>query len=217
MPTQNRRVATYLPPSIDDRLKTFKLERNIKGDSEALIAALSEYFQVSQEVAYPGSLNLLHRIEAIENKFGSLKDELLSELKGEPQYINSQKQVEAKCESERELLDRIPGQLELIAEEKKLQAENLNADSSGELSSKPLLAFALAQRFGLRPNAVAEAKRRYKNKPEKFTEWLQAHDPDGFTWQYKEDTKDYHLLTVSLTDSKLKSSIPSSLSAQEAV
>lgn len=217
MSTQNRRVATYLPPYIDDRLKSFKLERNIKGDSEALIAVLSEYFQVSQEVAYPSSLNLLHRIEAIEQRLGGLKDELLSKLKGELQYVDNQKPVEAKSEPEDKLLSKVPGQLELIAEEEKLQTQNLNANSNGELNSKPLLAFALAQRFGLRPNAVAEAKRRYKNKPEKFVEWLQVHDPDGFAWRYNEETKDYHLLTVSSTDSESKSKILSSPSPMKEV
>jgi predicted RNA-binding Zn-ribbon protein involved in translation (DUF1610 family) len=81
MPTQNRRVATYLPPHIDEPFKSFKSQRDIKGDSEALIVILSEYFQVSQEVAYPSSSNLLQRIEAIEERLGSLKSELLGEFK----------------------------------------------------------------------------------------------------------------------------------------
>lgn len=51
MSTQNRRVATYLPKEIDDRLKTFILERGLKGDSSALIVILSEYFGVSYQVA----------------------------------------------------------------------------------------------------------------------------------------------------------------------
>jgi hypothetical protein len=205
MPTQNRRIATYLPPYIDNYLKSFKSERNIKGDSEALIAALSEYFQVSEEVAYPSSLNLLHRIEAIEERFGSLKNELFSELKGE---------------SEGELLDKIPGQLELIAEEEKLQTENLKVDSSdlnNELLCSSLSRTALSLRFGVKPNTISEAKGRYKNNPEKFAEWLQKRDPDGLAWRYKEDTQDYHLLVADSIDSESKSSIPSSLSPVEEV
>jgi hypothetical protein len=89
MPTQNRRVATYLPSYIDEPFKAFKSQRDIKGDSEALIAILSEYLQVSQEVAYQSSSNLLQRIEAIEEKLGSLKDELLSELKNQSPIIQS--------------------------------------------------------------------------------------------------------------------------------
>jgi len=83
MSTQNRRVATYLPPHIDEPFKAFKSQRDIKGDSEALIAILSEYLQVSQEVAYPSSSNLLRRIEAIEEKLSTLKSELLSEVLSE--------------------------------------------------------------------------------------------------------------------------------------
>jgi hypothetical protein len=80
MPTQNRRVATYLPSYIDEPFKAFKSQREISGDSEALIAILCEYLQVSQEVAYPSSSNLLQRIEVIEERLDSLKGELLSEL-----------------------------------------------------------------------------------------------------------------------------------------
>lgn len=80
MPTQKHRVATYLPPHIDEPFKVFKSQRDIKGDSEALIAILSEYLQVDKEVAYPSSSNLLQRIEVIEETLGSLKSELLSEL-----------------------------------------------------------------------------------------------------------------------------------------
>jgi hypothetical protein len=52
MPTQNRRVATYLPSYIDEPFKAFKSLRDIKGDSEALIAILSEYLGVAQEEAH---------------------------------------------------------------------------------------------------------------------------------------------------------------------
>ena len=51
MPTENRRVATYLPKELDDRLKAFIVERNLKGDSPALIVILSEYFGVDTLVA----------------------------------------------------------------------------------------------------------------------------------------------------------------------
>ncbi|MEX0272709.1 hypothetical protein AB3R30_26760, partial [Leptolyngbyaceae cyanobacterium UHCC 1019] len=66
MPTENRRVATYLPKELDDRLKAFITERSLKGDSPALIVILSEYFQVdilvAQKVDYSGFV----RIEQFE-------------------------------------------------------------------------------------------------------------------------------------------------------
>lgn len=107
MPTQNRRVAAYLPPHIDEPFKTFKSQRDIKGDSEALIAILCEYLQVSYEVAYPSSSNLLQRIETIEEKLGSLKSELLSELSFE-----LQKSAQPKLDKRKsELLSELQGNL----------------------------------------------------------------------------------------------------------
>lgn len=45
MPTENRRIATYLPKQVDERLEAFKAERSIKGDSQALIVILSEFLR----------------------------------------------------------------------------------------------------------------------------------------------------------------------------
>lgn len=80
MATNNTRVAAYLPQDITDALNIFKIERGLivpeikdeKGlranDSQALITILAEFFGVSQEVAHPSSLDLVKRIEAIEQK-----------------------------------------------------------------------------------------------------------------------------------------------------
>lgn len=80
MATNNTRVAAYLPQDITDALNVFKLERGLidadtkdeKGlranDSQALITILAEFLGVSQEVTHPKSLDLLKRIEEIEQK-----------------------------------------------------------------------------------------------------------------------------------------------------
>lgn len=128
MPTQNRRVATYLPPHIDDPFKDFKSKRDIKGDSEALIAILSEYFQVSQEIAYSSSSNLLQRIEAIEERLSSLKSELISELKNGLQ-VSQAKTDKKKGSSQGEL------QRELLIPESQA-AENSNDSKSSLVSSE---------------------------------------------------------------------------------
>ncbi len=52
MPTQNRRVAAYLPEELSDRLEVFKAERGLKADSSALIAILSEYFRLDRRAAH---------------------------------------------------------------------------------------------------------------------------------------------------------------------
>ena len=72
MPTENRRVATYLPKHIDDRLEAFKTERGLKGDSPALIAILEDFFEVSCEVAHIGSIPLGQRVDALESKVDDL-------------------------------------------------------------------------------------------------------------------------------------------------
>jgi DNA-binding transcriptional regulator YiaG len=83
MPTKNRRVAAYLPPEIDERFKTFVDERNFGGDSPALIAILSEYFGVSQQVAHQVDYSrfvtieqftsLLDKVQALESQLERLE------------------------------------------------------------------------------------------------------------------------------------------------
>lgn len=145
MPTENRRVATYLPKELDDRLKAFIAERNLKGDSPALIVILSEFFGVSQEVAHQGSSDLIQRIEALENRFSELKSELLSEL--DSKLLNSIGSIErAKDEVEARLLSElkselpktndIPGQLNLIPDEDQIEIPDRRSDElPGELKS----------------------------------------------------------------------------------
>jgi hypothetical protein len=186
MPTKNRRVAAYLPPHVDKSLEDFKLQRGIKGDSEALIAILSEYLQVSQEVAYPSSLNLLQRIETLEAKVNSLKSELLSELKTELQTPRIEKGIS-------ELPSMLQGELLANSEPKpdKTNSELLSESKVSLLA--PMTGSQLSKRFNLTdPDGVAKSKNHRKNSPEKFTQWLINKDPDGIAWEYHVDDKLYH-------------------------
>ena len=74
MTTKNTRVAAYLPPDVEDAFKAFKAERGL-GESKALIAILAEYFGVSQEVAHPTALDLVKRIERIEDRLDEIESE----------------------------------------------------------------------------------------------------------------------------------------------
>jgi uncharacterized protein YfkK (UPF0435 family) len=156
MPTQNRRVATYLPPHIDEPFKSFKSQRNIKGDSEALIAVLSEYFQVSQEVAYPSSSNLLQKIEAIEKKLGSLKGELFSELK----VSFDEKFDKLSC---------------VIQEIQRTQSQD-----------QTLSTCDLARRLGMANSSLSHWKNpddpKRGKSPEALLEATRAKDPEGIGW-----------------------------------
>jgi hypothetical protein len=188
MPTQNRRVATYLPSYIDEPFKAFKSQREISGDSEALIAILCEYLQVSQEVAYPSSSNLLQRIEAIEKKLGGLKGELLGELKDELQLSTQSKVNEKRSSFSGELQQEL-----LITNESQTLKPSGNLLSKSEESSlAPMQGNSLARRFSLHKDSVAKAKQTYRDSPEKFSEWSRAKDPDSVTWRYQEEDKLYH-------------------------
>jgi hypothetical protein len=188
MPTQNRRVATYLPSYIDEPFKAFKSQRDIKGDSEALIAILSEYLQVSQEVAYPSSSNLLQRIEAIEEKLGSLKNELLSEFKSDLELPA----LKQKSES----LSGLQGNL-LISHDVPLQTvqseviSNLESDSKSS-SLIPLNGRQLSERLGVHKDSAAKIRQSHKGDSKYFFDWSKTKDPDGIAWEYHEEDKLYH-------------------------
>jgi hypothetical protein len=72
MATENRRVATYLPTSLYERFELFKGERSL-GESKALIAILSEYFEVGQKVAQSDSPGILARLNFLEQKISEVE------------------------------------------------------------------------------------------------------------------------------------------------
>lgn len=118
MPTENRRVAAYLPKHIDDRLESFKVERGLKGDSPALIAILEEFFGVSQEVAHSSKFeiaDLLAQVESLAARVTHLENELLSELESSPR---GDLKSELLGELQGELFDRLKPDLksELLSE-----------------------------------------------------------------------------------------------------
>jgi uncharacterized phage infection (PIP) family protein YhgE len=155
MGTDNRRVATYLPKEIDDRLKAFILERNLKGDSPALIVILSEYFgidtQVAQKVDYSGFVRT-EQFEELVARVGELSDQinkdssdggLLSKLPNKMRQIAERlEKVEAftvlapfaESEPTSELSGAVPGQMDLLelSEPVKANSDSLNS-LNGEL------------------------------------------------------------------------------------
>jgi hypothetical protein len=137
MPTENRRVATYLPKVIDDRLEAFKTERGLKGDSPALVAILEEFFGVSQEVAHFSEsevASLSKQVESLIDKVAHLEGELLGELKSSPQ---GDLKSELLGELQGELFDRLKPDLksELLSE---LRSELLNTSSEISIASGQL-------------------------------------------------------------------------------
>jgi hypothetical protein len=204
MPTENRRVATYLPKELDECLLAFKQDRGLNGDSPALIAILSEFFGVSQKVAH--QVEPLVNKQEFEDRLLQLRSELLGELSSELKVIRDN--VEAKFLSlesrvgsvqqvKDELLselksklpkeDEVPGQLQLIPDQSQVSSELLS-ESSNELENpsvdlKPLSGALLSERFGIHAYSVNNKKNLYKSNPEKFIEWTKRKDPDGIAWE----------------------------------
>lgn len=130
MPTENRRVAAYLPKYIDDRLESFKVERGLKGDSPALITILEEFFGVSQQVAQVGNTPLGQRVDALENKVDDLVGALTQRL---------QELGEAMKSAQVESLNQLEGSFigELKSELKSSLLLELRSELFNELQSKP--------------------------------------------------------------------------------
>lgn len=67
MATDKPRVAGYVSQELKNLFQAFTQERGLS-ESKAMAVLLTEYFGVSQEVTHPSSLDLVRRIEAIEQK-----------------------------------------------------------------------------------------------------------------------------------------------------
>ena len=99
MPTDNRRVATYLPKEIDSAFKAFKNERGI-GDSAALILILSE------------RLGVTHSVNQVDySRFATVGQ--LEELAAKVSQLAEQVD---KSSSDGNLLDNLPNEIKPLAE-----------------------------------------------------------------------------------------------------
>lgn len=209
MPTENRRVAAYLPKAIEERLEQFKTERGLKGDSPALIAILEEYFGVSRDVAHLSSSEIEHlsqRIEVIEQRLGQLKNDVFDELPGElnkllffwktevkNELLSELKSELPEPEADRPKQPLVPSDQEVAQEslpESKLPSESdeqvtsNESESSSEPSSKPLDGSVawMGIELSRRLKMVASQVSALKD-PEKLALKSREKDPDGLAWQ----------------------------------
>lgn len=211
MPTQNRRVATYLPNELGDRLKAFITERNLKGDSAALIVILTEYFGVSQQVAqkvdYSEFVKFSQLQEILDKVSQSrLNSELLNSL------VEKIKSLEKRLEGlEASTLSSFANssgssphngsaeQMDLLT-----VIDSTLGDSPSSLKSEPLdiallhplTGSELALRFQLDKGAPSKEKGRMT--PERFLEWTREKDPDNIAWEYDKSSKRYTPIIGSL-------------------
>jgi hypothetical protein len=162
MPTKNRRVATYLPPELDDRLKTFIGERNLKGESQALITILSEFFGVS----YPVAQQVDYSAFVTQEQFRELSDRLQG-------LIESNE----KSSSPNAILSKLLERVEQI--ESRLNNLESCADRETTLSNGDL-----AKRLGIDSSTLSHWKSSGKKgkSPDELLKATREKDPDGIGW-----------------------------------
>ena len=184
MPTENRRIATYFPKDIDEKFTAFKLERSIRGDSQALLTIVSEFLGLSQEVAHFSSPDLLSRFEALEEIVLKIQQEL-----GQIRLIPECSYEQKVQESLEKFISVVPGQLNLL--EPGIEPSDPVALLS-ELISEPLFCLTgseLSKRLGLSSKVLSDRRRKRTNAV--FIEWSKMIDPDGIGWQYDSEKKAY--------------------------
>lgn len=210
MPTENRRVAAYLPKEIDDHFKAFIVERNLKGDSQALIVILSEFFGVSQkvtqEVAHPSEFVTSTQLQELEVKlaklFGQvgafvkpsseLVGELLSKLSTLENRVLALENKESSSQPASQVGGVVPGQMELgFSEDQKPDTFELPRESPSEPSPSvvnPLIGVRLAERLDVDESTV---RRQRAKGAESFAKWSRETGSDGIAWRYDQKSKLY--------------------------
>lgn len=215
MPTENPRVAAYIPQPLKAKFDAFKSERGIKSDSQALIAILSERFGVghlsgssssfvdySEFVTKEEFLALVEKVAALSNAIeardspSSLFSKLPEKLKTIEGRIDSlevttgelEVAVSASGDSETH-----PGQMNLLdATEPAREIEESPGSPPFNSSLQPLNGPSLSRRFGLNEKVVTNQRNTLKNDPDKFTAWTKKKDPDGIPWRYDAKNKLYY-------------------------
>jgi DNA-binding transcriptional regulator YiaG len=168
MPTQNRRVATYLPKEIDDRFQEFKIERNLSSDSQALIVVLSEFLGVNQKVAHEVDCSLF----VTQKQFNELAEKVENiqiEADGSELFHNSLSELFSKFQQ----LD-----------------ERIKALDSTQSYQSALSTGELAKRLGIDGSTLSHWKSTGKKgkSPDELLKATREKDPDGIGWSVVPET-----------------------------
>lgn len=157
MATNNRRVAAYLPPEIDEAFTAFKIQRGLstedepnQNDSQGLIQILSEFLEVSRESGYSVS----YPVNAVtQDQLDSLRSELVSQI-GE---LSS----------------------ELSKAFKKIESLETHLKGDGLLTVKEL-----AERLKIDPSTLSHWKGSGSRSkaPDQLLKATRDKDPDGIGW-----------------------------------
>jgi hypothetical protein len=172
MPTENRRIATYLPKGVDEKFQAFKLERGIKGDSHALLTVLSEFLGVAESIAPPMTAQyeeLSKQFNGLQSKLTALESRLFSRLK-------SELLVELSKSSLLAISDPVIEISQSGVREAEFQVHELTYLTGRDLS--------------LRLNIRSDAANRWRpgrdraKLPDELLKATRKKDPDGIGWSY---------------------------------
>ena len=209
MATQNRRIAAYLPPEIDQKLKAFKIDAGLatkrnpnKNDSQALIAILSQFFGLNQAPAYSSATKLRQDLANLEAKVEQLSSALTEKIAHLENNFAAFKQAKADIEEtlpnklKSESTDdffTVPGQLDLldfIQSRSERNIELIDAEAPPIEASvipsrllKGLSAEQLAKRFPVSRSTIEVHRKKGQDH---FRKWSAEQDPDGIPWEYRQ-------------------------------
>ena len=208
MATQNRRIAAYLPPEIDQKLKSFKIDAGLatkrnpnKNDSQALIAILTQFFGLDHEAPYASATELRQQLSDLEAKLDSLSTALtakiahletdLADLKQAKPDIEESEPTKSKVESGA-TFSTVPGQLHLLDSIPAKSEGNIESIETGEtllqasvIPSKLLKGLSAAQLANRFPVSRTTIDAHRKKGKEHFRQWSAEQDPDGIPWEYR--------------------------------
>jgi len=208
MTTQNRRIAAYLPPEIDQKLKAFKIDAGLatkrnpnKNDSQAIIAILSQFFGLDHEAPYASAAELRQNLADLEAKLdrlsAALSDKItlletdLADLKPAKFDIEETEPTQPMSEAGA-AFSTVPGQLDLLDSFPAHSGGNIEPIEAGEtllqasvIPSKLLKGLSAAQLANRFPVSRTTIDIHRKKGKEHFQQWSAVQDPDGIPWQYR--------------------------------
>lgn len=185
MPSKNRRIATYLPPFLENHLKEFIIQRNIRGESAALIQILSEYFGVTRQVAQ----EVEPKIYVTLNQFEELSDQVQALAK-------TCVEESSTSSSQSELLVELSQLQDALAEVKASQSRlqhKVDSIAASLPRNDEWSTGSLAKRLNVDSSTLSHWKSSGpKGKsPENLLKDTRLKDPEGIGWIFNAETNKF--------------------------
>jgi len=177
MTTDNKKVSSYVPQSIYEKLVEFKRHHQLKSVSQALSLIVHEHFGIlpTQEAASFPSDGVSSRLLLLEETVMYLtqqQEQIKQALAQVQTTINDETgKTNANAPTHRRILKRTAVITPL----------------------EPHGGTALARRLGVSKSTISLYKQRTD-----FPEWSRSRDPEGVAWMYKHESKQFNYLNPQL-------------------